>query len=52
MALPSPLIDALPDRNAISEAPRAAGYRGSDFVLWHELTVRAAGGLRQGTVLH
>jgi len=30
-----PAIDALPSRNAISEAPRAAGYRGSDFVLWH-----------------
>ena len=27
-----PAIDALLDRNAISEAPRAAGYRGSDFV--------------------
>ena len=27
-----PAIDALPSRNAISKAPRAAGYRGSDFV--------------------
>ena len=34
-----PAIDALPSRNAISEAPRAAGYRGSDFVLWHIPTV-------------
>jgi len=31
------VIDALPSRNAISEAPRAAGYRGSDFVLWHQV---------------
>jgi hypothetical protein len=30
-----PVIDALLSRNAISNAPRAAGYRGSDFVLWH-----------------
>jgi len=29
------VIDALPGRNAIRKAPRAAGYRGSDFVLWH-----------------
>ena len=29
-----PAIDALPSHDAISEAPRAAGYRGSDFVLW------------------
>ena len=28
-----PAIDALPSYNAISKAPRAAGYRGSDFVL-------------------
>jgi hypothetical protein len=28
-------IDALLRRNAINKAPRAAGYRGSDFVLWH-----------------
>jgi hypothetical protein len=28
-----PAIHALPNRNAISKAPRAAGYRGSDFVL-------------------
>src|SRR5262245_52570469 len=28
-----PAIDPLPNRNAISKAPRAAGYRGSDFVL-------------------
>ena len=33
-----PAIDALPSCDAISKAPRAAGYRGSDFVLWHELT--------------
>jgi len=39
MALPSPAIDALPSRIAISEAPRAAGYRGSDFVLWHKAEV-------------
>ena len=31
-----PAIDALPSRNAISKTPRAAGYRGSDFVRWHE----------------
>ena len=30
-----PTIDPLPNRNAISKAPRAAGYRGSDFVLFH-----------------
>jgi hypothetical protein len=30
-----PLNDALPSRYAMSNAPRAAGYRGSDFVLWH-----------------
>ena len=35
-----PAIDALPNRNAISKAPRAAGYRGSDFVPWHEATGR------------
>jgi hypothetical protein len=29
-----PAIDPLPNRNAIGKAPRAAGYRGSDFVLW------------------
>jgi len=28
-----PAIDALHSRNAISKVPRAAGYRGSDFVL-------------------
>src|SRR5262245_9241919 len=27
-----PAIDALPNHSAISKAPRAAGYRGSDFV--------------------
>ena len=31
-----PAIDALPNCNAISKAIRAAGYRGSDFVLWHD----------------
>src|SRR5262249_18003044 len=30
-----PTINALTSRNAFSEAPRAAGYRASDFVLWH-----------------
>ena len=30
-----PAIDALRSCDAISKAPRAAGYRGSDFVLWH-----------------
>ena len=29
-------FDALPSYNAISKAPRAAGYRGSDFVHWHQ----------------
>ena len=29
-----PAIDALPSCDAISKAPRAAGYRGSDFVQW------------------
>ena len=28
-------IDALRSCDAISRAPRAAGYRDSDFVLWH-----------------
>jgi hypothetical protein len=28
-------IDALRKYDAISKVPRAAGYRGSDFVLWH-----------------
>src|SRR5262245_63817483 len=37
-----PAIDALPNRNAISKAPRAAGYRGSDFVLWHTAPLRRA----------
>jgi hypothetical protein len=27
-----PAIDPLPNRSPISKAPRAAGYRGSDFV--------------------
>jgi hypothetical protein len=30
-----PAIDALPSCDAIGKAPRAAGYRGSDFVRWH-----------------
>jgi hypothetical protein len=30
-----PVIDALRSCDAISKAPRAAGYRGSDFVRWH-----------------
>ena len=34
-----PLIDALPSCDALCKAPRAAGYRGSDFVRWHELTL-------------
>jgi hypothetical protein len=29
-------IDALQSRKPISRTPRAAGYRGSDFVLWHK----------------
>ena len=29
-------MDALLSRKAISKAPRAAGYRGSDFVRWHQ----------------
>ena len=37
-----PATDALPNRNAISKAPRAAGYRGSDFALWHEIPVLAS----------
>src|SRR5215831_12609393 len=32
-------IDALPSCHAISKHPRAAGYRGSDFVPWHTSTV-------------
>ena len=35
-----PAIDALPSCDAISKAPRAAGYRGSDFVHWHTSPVR------------
>ena len=35
-------IGPLPSRDAISKAPRVAGYRGSDFVLWHPFTVPAA----------
>jgi hypothetical protein len=31
-------IDALRKYDAISKAPRAAGYRGSDFVRWHSRT--------------
>ena len=31
-----PAIDALPSWDAISKAPRAVGYRGSDFVRWHK----------------
>jgi len=34
-----PLIDALPSCDALCKAPRAAGYRGSDFVPWHEAGV-------------
>ena len=41
-----PAIDALPGCDAISETPRAAGYRGSDFVLWHIATVRLASAAR------
>src|SRR5262252_6028699 len=37
-----PAIDALHSRNAISKVPRAAGYRGSDFVHWHRPEIRAA----------
>ena len=33
-----PAIDALLSCDAIGKAPRAAGYRGSDFVHWHSLT--------------
>ena len=36
-----PAIDALPSRNAISKAPRAAGYRGSDFVHCERLRMPA-----------
>jgi hypothetical protein len=32
-------IDALRSCDAISRAPRAAGYRDSDFVLWHAAEV-------------
>src|SRR5262249_40121458 len=32
-----PAIDPLPNRSAISKAPRAAPYRGSDFVPWHKV---------------
>jgi hypothetical protein len=28
-------INALPSCDAMSKTPRAAGYRGSDFVQWH-----------------
>ena len=45
----SPAIDALPSCDAISKAPRAAGYRGSDFVLWHRPTIRAAAAAMSGT---
>jgi len=37
-----PAIDALPNRSAISKAPRAAGYRGSDFVPWRHAEVLAS----------
>ena len=30
-----PVIAALASCDALSKAPRAAGYRGSDFVHWH-----------------
>jgi hypothetical protein len=33
-------IDALRSCDAISKAPRAAGYRGSDFVPWHTAGIR------------
>jgi hypothetical protein len=45
-------IGPLPSRDAISKAPRAAGYRGSDFVLWHYFTLAGWGVVRQGTVSH
>ena len=41
-----PAIDALPSCDAISETPRAAGYRGSDFVRWH---IAEEAGSRLGT---
>jgi hypothetical protein len=38
-------IDALPSCHAISKHPRAAGYRGSDFVHWQIASVaRSANG--------
>jgi hypothetical protein len=35
-----PAIDVLASYDAISKAPRAAGYRGSDFGQWHRAPVR------------
>jgi hypothetical protein len=47
-----PPIDPLPNRNAISKAPRAAGYRGSDFVHWHPCPVWVDRHFRLVTELH
>ena len=47
-----PAIDALPSDDAISKAPRAAGYRGSDFVLWHDSAVLALQQVRQLLGVH
>jgi len=38
--------------SALCKRPRAAGYRGSDFVLWHLCSVAASLQPRQLTVLH
>jgi len=42
-----PEINTLPSCHAISKTPRAAGYRVSDFVLWHFATVRGTAAFRQ-----
>ena len=36
-----PLIDALPSCDALCKAPRAAGYRGSDFVQGSKADVKS-----------
>ena len=43
-------IDALRSCDAISKGPRAAGYRGSDFVHWHRPEIRAAAATESGIV--
>jgi hypothetical protein len=42
------VIDALLSRKAISKAPRAAGYRGSDFVLWRDAEVFGTAAISSG----